>query len=313
MLGMTIVGTGRMLPGKLVTNDDLAQCVDTSDEWIRSRTGIETRYFCEKEKNWELAAGAAKKAIMNAGIRTEDIGACIVATFTPDDAAPSVACMLQKELGIPKEVPSFDINAACSGFLYGLRLASGLFYDQEKPYTLVIGSEQISTRIDMNDRSTCVLFGDGAGAVILKKDENIPFICMLGAAGDQEALGCKAVNNGKPYIYMDGQKVFKFAVNAIVKVIRDILDKTDMTLDDIDFVVCHQANKRIIQHVITRMKCNPDKFYINLEKYGNTSAASIPIALDEMNEMKMLTAGRRILCVGFGAGFTWGGALMEIR
>lgn len=312
MYGMTIAGTGKMLPEKVVTNDDLSELVDTSDEWIKSRTGIATRYFCSQEKNWELAVGAAKKAIENAGIRLNEIGACIVATFTPDYATPSVACMLQKELGISEDIPSFDINAACSGFIYALRMASGLFYDQERPYTLIVGSEQISTRLDMTDRGTCVLFGDGAGAVVIKKDEHKKFHCILGASGDQETLGCPGYTSERPYIYMDGQKVFKFAVSTILQVVQDLLDKNKLSINDIDYVVCHQANERIIKNVIHRLDANEKQFYMNVQKYGNTSAASIPIVLAEMNENNMFKQGMKIICVGFGAGLTWGGALIEL-
>lgn len=312
MEGIQIVATGRGLPEQSVTNDDLSKIVDTSDEWISTRTGIKSRYFCKEEKNWQLALEAADKAIESAGIDRKDIGILIVATFTPDYAAPSVACILQKELGLDTNVAAFDLNAACSGFLYGLKVASDMLSGAKRPYALVIGSEQISTRLDMTDRNTCVLFGDGAGAALVKKVPDKTFVSILGADGSVEALGCTGLTAEKQHIYMDGKKVFKFAVQTIVEVTQDLLNEAGMAIEDIDYVVCHQANERIIKSAIKMLKAPEEKFFINLQNYGNTSAASIAIALDEMNEKGMLKPGMKIICVGFGAGFTWGGILLEL-
>lgn len=312
MEGIQIVATGRGLPEQSVTNDDLSKTIDTSDEWISSRTGIKSRYFCKEEKNWQLALEAADKAIQSAGIDRGDIGLLIVATFTPDYAAPSVACILQKELGLGTDVAAFDINAACSGFLYGLKIANDMLSGAKHPYALVVGSEQISSRLDMTDRNTCVLFGDGAGAALIKKTQDKPFVSVLGAEGNLEALGCTGLTAEKQHIYMDGKNVFKFAVHTIVEVTREVLNEAGMTMEDIDYVVCHQANERIIKSAIKQLKAPEEKFFINLQNYGNTSAASIAIALDEMNEKGMLKPGMKIICVGFGAGFTWGGILLEI-
>lgn len=312
MEGIQIVATGRGLPEQSVTNDDLSKIVDTSDEWISTRTGIKSRYFCKEEKNWQLALEAADKAIESAGIDRKDIGILIVATFTPDYAAPSVACILQKELGLDTNVAAFDLNAACSGFLYGLKVASDMLSGAKRPYALVIGSEQISTRLDMTDRNTCVLFGDGAGAALVKKVPDKTFVSILGADGSVEALGCTGLAAEKQHIYMDGKKVFKFAVQTIVEVTQDLLNEAGMAIEDIDYVVCHQANERIIKSAIKMLKAPEEKFFINLQNYGNTSAASIAIALDEMNEKGMLKPGMKIICVGFGAGFTWGGILLEL-
>lgn len=312
MEGIQIVATGRGLPEQSVTNDDLSKIVDTSDEWISTRTGIKSRYFCKGEKNWQLALEAANKAINSAGIEKKDIGLLIVATFTPDYATPSVACILQKELGLGTDVAAFDINAACSGFLYGLKIANDMLLGAKHPYALIIGSEQISTRLDMADRNTCVLFGDGAGAALVKRVPDKPFVSILGADGNIEALGCMGHTEEKRHIYMDGKKVFKFAVHTISKVAKEVLEAAGMTMDDIDYVVCHQANERIIKTVVKQLNAPEEKFFVNIQKYGNTSAASIPIALDEMNENGMLKPGMKIICVGFGAGFTWGGILLEM-
>lgn len=312
MKGITILSTGRGLPKKVVTNDDLSKIVDTNDEWITTRTGIKSRYFCDGEANWELACDAASQAIERAGIDKNDIGILVVGTFTPDYATPSVACILQKELGLSENIMAFDVNAACSGFLYSLKIANALLDDSDKPYALVLGSEQISSRMNMEDRGTCVLFGDGAGAMLIKQSPEKKFYSILGAKGDYEALGCNGMTSDNPHIYMDGKSVFKNAVHNISKVTKEVLEQAGMTLDDIDYVVCHQANERIIRSVIKLLKAPKEKFFINIQKYGNTSAASIPIALDEMNEAGMLTEGKKIICVGFGAGFTWGGTLIEI-
>lgn len=312
MKGIDIISTGRALPCKRVTNDDLSMIVDTNDEWITTRTGIKSRYFCEEETNWKLAYTAAEKVIEKAGINREDIGILIVGTFTPDYATPSIACILQKELGLSEDIMAFDINAACSGFLYSLKIANSLLDDSEKPYALVLGSEKISSRLNMEDRGSCVLFGDGAGGVLIKQSSDKMFCSVMGAKGDYEALGCSGSTDSKPYIYMNGKTVFKYAVHNIAKATNDVLTKSGLTLDDIDYVVCHQANERIIRSVIKQLKAPEEKFYININDYGNTSAASIPIALDEMNEAGMLTEGKKIICVGFGAGFTWGGILIEL-
>lgn len=312
MKGIDIISTGRALPDKKVTNDDLSKIVDTNDEWITTRTGIKNRYFCEEETNWQLAYRTADKVITKAGIDKNDIGVLIVGTFTPDYATPSVACILQKELGLSEDIMAFDINAACSGFLYSLKIASSLLEDSDKPYALVLGSEKISSRLNMEDRGTCVLFGDGAGGILIKQAPDKMFCSVTGARGDYEALGCNGNTDSEPYIYMNGKTVFKYAVHNIVKATNDILTKSGLTLDDIDYVVCHQANERIIRSVIKQLKAPEEKFYININEYGNTSAASIPIALDEMNEAGMLNEGKKIICVGFGAGFTWGAILIEL-
>ena len=304
-----IVATVRALPQKIVTNDDLSQLVDTNDEWIRTRTGICQRHFCEEETCQSLAIAAAKKAVEKAQIEKEEIGTVIVATATADHAFPSVACMVQNALGLEKEVMAFDLSAACSGFLYGLGVCHGLLLNSRKKYALLIGSEQMSRILDMEDRSTCVLFGDGAAAAVLTLDEN-EFYKKAWSDGNAEALSCQGVGNENQHLLMEGSKVFKFAVKVIAQGINEILEQSGKKIEDIDYIVCHQANERIIDHV--SRKYQGVKFYKNMDRYANTSAASIPIALDEMYEKGMLKEGMQIICVGFGAGFTWSSALLTI-
>lgn len=309
--GLRIVGTGHYVPSKVVTNEDLSKIVDTSDEWISSRTGIRKRHFIDGEKNQDIAGKAAMMAIENAGIDKKDIGACIVATIKADNVTPSVACMIQKTLELPSDIPCFDINAACSGFMYGIQIARGLLLQNNKKYALVIGSEILSTILDMTDRGTCILFGDGAGAAIVELSDTNRYFGVLGAQGDDDALYCPNGNDVDRYVSMNGSDVFRFAVSTVPKTIFELLDKAQVTADDIDLFVCHQANKRIIESVAKKCKQSLDKFYMNLDEYGNTSSASIPIALSEMNQKGMFKPGMKIICVGFGAGLTWGGAYLE--
>lgn len=308
MKGLRIVSTGSCHPKNAVSNDKLSETVDTSDEWISTRTGIRQRYFCESETNVSLAVDAGRLALERAGISPDEIGTCIVATFTPDNAMPSVACMVQRNLELSNETMCFDISAACSGFVYALNIARGILLQSEKKYALVIGSEVISHMLDFSDRSTCVLFGDGAGAAIVTLDENAAYEFICGADGNSDILSC-STNGG---LKMNGREVFKFAVGIIPECIEALLTKSGLTLDDINYVVCHQANERIISHVIKKMKAPSEKFFMNIQKYANTSAASIPLALDEMAESGLFRHGMKIICVGFGAGLTWGGILIEL-
>ena len=309
MQGIKIVATGRALPQKVVTNDDLSRLVDTNDEWISTRTGIRQRYFCEEETCQSLAILAARRAVEKAEIDKKEIGLVIVATATADNVFPSVACMVQNALGLEKEVLAFDLSAACSGFLYGLGVCRSVLLNQDKRYALLIGSEQMSRILDMEDRSTCVLFGDGAAAAVITLEEN-EFYQKAWSDGNEEVLSCKGVGYENQHLLMEGSKVFKFAVKAIAQGIDEILEKAGKTMEDIDYVVCHQANERIIDHV--SRKYQGVKFYKNMDRYANTSAASIPIALDEMYENGILKEGMQIICVGFGAGFTWSSALLTI-
>lgn len=314
MSGIKIISTGRALPSKSVTNDDLAQIVDTSDEWIFTRTGIHSRYFCaEGESALTLAIKAADNALSASKITKDDIGCCIVATLSADYATPSLACLVQTELGLPEDIPVFDLNAACSGFIYALETARSLLTCSGKKYGLVIGVEQLSKILDMNDRGTCVLFGDGAGAAVIECDDDLFYESVLGAKGGKE-ICCPGVNEGadgsKSYVSMDGKAVFRFATSAIPKCIEMLHEKVDFTLDDIDHVVCHQANSRIIDHVIKKLKADPAKFYKDMDHLGNTSAASIALALSEMDDDGLLQNGQKLLLVGFGSGLTWAGMLI---
>lgn len=310
MKGIHILSTGRAVPKKMVTNDDMGKIVDTNDEWITTRTGIKTRYFSTDEKNYELAAEAGRKAIKKAGIQLDEIGIILVATVTPDYMMPSTACMVQKELGIPTDIMAFDMNAACSGFLYGLKICKGLLENTAKPYALLIGSEQMSRILDFTDRTTCVLFGDGAGAAIIELSEEHAYFQKTWSRGDKEALTCGGPGTGVAKIEMDGTAVFRFAVTAMKDGIDAVLEEAKVQIEDVDYVVCHQANARILAHVRKKYKLPEEKFYMNLQKYANTSAASIAIALDEMLEQGLIKKGMKIMCVGFGAGFTWTAALL---
>ena len=310
MKGLKIVSTGRALPAKVVTNDDMSKLVETSDEWITTRTGIRTRYFCEGETQADLAEQAARRALERGKVDVGDLCACIVATVTPDCSAPTSACLLQQRLDLPEDIPCFDMNVGCTGFIYALQVARGFLLQSGRPYALVIGAEALSHITDFTDRGTCVLFGDGAGAAVVTLADSL-YACTLGARGDAEAIFIEGPGPERPYIHMDGQKVFRFAVEAVPHCIRVLLEETGLGLEDIDWFVPHQANKRIIDHVAKKLKVPNEKFYQNMMRYGNTSAASIPIALDEMAEQGLLKRGQKVLCVGFGAGLTWGGALLE--
>ncbi len=313
MKGIKILAMGHYAPESVMTNDDLSKIVDTSDEWITSRTGIRSRHISKDQNTSDLAYLAAKNALDKVDIDVNKIRYLIVATFTPDDYTPSTACIVQEKLGLKDvQMMAFDLNAACSGFIYSLTIISQMLKKDE--YALVIGSEVISKVTDWKDRSTCVLFGDGAGAMLVEASDK-PFYSYVNASGERETLNCPGRSlkeNTGGYLYMDGKAVFKFAVNAIPEAIDELLKQSPYELGDIDYFVCHQANYRIISHVYKKLKLDPDKFFMNLDHYGNTSAASIPIALSEMNDQGLLKPGQKIICVGFGAGLTWGGILLEI-
>ena len=311
MSGLKVLSTGYYAPQKVLDNFDLEQMVETSDEWIVSRTGIKKRHIVENESCMDLGYQAALKAIEK--IDKNKIGLIICATMTPDYFTPSMACLIQERLGLnEQEVMCFDLNAACSGFVYALTVAHSLLQSLDDKYALIIGSEEISKIIDFTDRNTCVLFGDGAGAIVVSKGTGI-FASYCNSSGNLEALKAPAINKNENnhYLTMAGQDVFKFAVKVIPESIDAVLEKTSLTLDDIKYVVCHQANYRIIRNVYKKMKSTEEKFYMNLQEYGNTSAASIPLALGEMNEKGMLNPGDKIICVGFGGGLTWGATLIE--
>ena len=313
MKGLHIISTGRCLPHRAVTNDDMSKLVETSDEWITTRTGIKQRYLCEGETQLDLAIGAARQALKRAGIDPKELGACVTATFTGEYATPSTACLIQKALDLPCDMPSLDVNAACSGFLYALQVARGLLLQSERRYALVLGVERLSSITDYTDRGTCVLFGDGGAAAVVELSDRHRYFSVLGARGDTEALCCPGINQEeKCYIRMRGNDVFRFAVDCIPRCINEVLDQAGLSLDEVDHVICHQANERIIRHVVKKLGAREGQFYLNLARYGNTSAASIPIALDEMITDGLLRPGMKVILVGFGAGFTWGGVYLEL-
>lgn len=311
MIGLKMVSTGSYLPPKRLTNDDLTKIVDTSDEWITTRTGIKERRICDADTAVSMAAAAGARALQSAGIDKNQIGALVVTTFASELCTPSVASLVQRELGLAEDMPAFDVNAACSGFLYGLQVVRGLLLQSERPYALIIASETLSKVTDYTDRGTCILFGDGAGAAVVTLSSENRYYSVLGSRGNDELIHCGGPSAENRKLYMNGREVFRFAVEAIPHCITDLLHKADLTMQDIDWVVCHQANKRIIDSAIKRLNADPEKFYVNLEKYGNTSSASIPIALDEMNRQGLLRRGMKMICVGFGAGLTWAGVLLE--
>lgn len=322
MFDVRVVSTGRYVPENIVTNDDLSKLVDTSDEWIRSRTGIKERRIAKDEDNSTIAIKAGKKALESSNLKPEDIDLIIVATVTPDNYTPSAACMVQEGIGAVN-ASCFDINAACTGFIYAAGIATQFIKTGQSKTALVIGVEVLSKIVDWEDRNTCVLFGDGAGAAILERSEEPGMIAQFtgadGTGGKFLQCGSTPVENpfmkakddfsGK--ISMSGRDVFRFAVGAMIKSIDKVLENSEYSLDDIKYIIPHQANLRIIDAVGKKLNIDNNKFYINLDKYGNTSGASIPIALDEMNEKGMLQKGDLIILVGFGGGLTFGAHLIK--
>ena len=315
MNGIKLISTGSAVPKKVVTNDDLAKIVDTNDEWISTRTGIRSRRYCtDGESHTSLCLAAARQALERGGVAPGEIGICLVATVTPDFLSPAAACLLQKELGFPEDTICFDLNAACSGFLYGTAVARGLLATLGGRYALVIGTEALSRLMDPADRSTCVLFGDGAGAAVFElTDTSAPFAITLGARGDAAIHAGGPSRAGSAPISMDGRAVFRFAVDALPKCLHTVLDETGLTLDNLDWVVCHQANSRIIDHCVKALHADGAKFYKNMDRHGNTSAASIPVALNELAESGQLLPGQTLACIGFGGGLTWGGMIVEYK
>lgn len=315
-----IIGTGSYVPETVVTNDDLSKIMDTSDEWIAGRTGIRERRLVKEETTASMSTEAAKRAMQNAGVIADEIDLIIVGTITGDYITPSTACEVQAAIGADKAV-AFDINAACSGFVFGLVTAHAFLSSGIYKTALVLGAETLSKIMDWNDRSTCVLFGDGAGAAVVRADETGIMSFDQGSDGAKGmVLACQNRVNNNPlvtneivhdYVSMDGQEVYKFAVSTVPKSIQKVLEEANLTTDDITYFVLHQANIRIIQSVAKRLKVSEDKFPISLDHLGNISAGSVPILLDEMNQKGMLKKGDKIVLSGFGAGLTWGSVLLE--
>ncbi|MBZ0094924.1 MAG: ketoacyl-ACP synthase III [Sulfuricella sp.] len=313
-----IIGTGGYLPEKILTNHDLAQMVDTSDEWVFSRTGIRERHIvADNQATSDLAFQAAQRAIEMAGVDPQSIDLIIVATTTPDFVFPSTACILQEKLGIKSGGPAFDIQAVCSGFVYALATADQFIRGGQSKCALVVGAETFSRIMDWTDRNTCVLFGDGAGAVVLKASEEPGIISThLHADGSYGHLlavpaylsGGKA--KGNPFVEMDGAGVFKFAVGVLDSIVEETLAANGMQKSDITWLVPHQANIRIIQATAKKLGMSMDNVVVTVDIHGNTSAASIPLALDVAVRDGRIKPGDTLLMEGVGGGFTWGSALV---
>ena len=311
MNGLKLLGTGYALPTRVLDNDAMTAYVETSDEWITTRTGIRQRYFCgEGESTTTLAIEAGRKALEDSGLDKAEIGCVIVATSSGEYAMPSTACLVHKALELNENIPVFDLGAACAGFLYAVDAARAMLLAHGGRAALVIGAEQMSQVLDMEDRNTCVLFGDAAGAAVFALDGDAEYAYVCGTRGDM------AIQVGGPRrtlaMTMEGQNVFRFAVSTIPATVDELLKKTGKTLDEVDWVVCHQANQRIIDASVRRLGVPAEKFYKNLDRYANTSAASIPLALAEMKESGKLTSGQRVILVGFGGGLTWAGVMLRV-
>ena len=315
-----IIGTGSCMPETVVTNDDLSRIMDTSDEWISSRTGIRERRLVKDETTASMSIKASIRAMENAGVTADEIDLIIVATVTGDHVTPSTACEIQAAIGADKAV-AFDINAACSGFLFALHIADAYLKIGTYKTALILGAETLSRIMDWSDRSTCVLFGDGAGAAIVRADQTGLLAYDQGSDGARGmVLACPNRSNNNPlvknptdmkFVNMDGQEVYKFAVTTVPSSINKVLAEAGLTTEDIDYFALHQANIRIIQAVAKRLKVSEDKFPTSLDHCGNISAASVPILLDEMNQKGLLRPGMKIVLSGFGGGLTWGSAVIE--
>ncbi|MEW9899313.1 beta-ketoacyl-ACP synthase III [Chitinivorax sp. PXF-14] len=313
-----LIGTGSYLPEKILTNDDLSKIVDTSDQWITDRTGIKERHVvAEGEMTSDQALVAGRRAIEAAGIDVGEIDLIIVATTTPDMIFPSTACILQNKLGIPG-CPAFDVQAVCSGFIYALATANSFIRSGSAKCALVVGAETFSRILDWNDRGTCVLFGDGAGAVVMRASETPGVLAtelhadgrysdILAVPGSLSHGGIK----GNPYLEMDGPAVFKFAVKALGDAAESILAANGIDKHEVDWMIPHQANLRIIESTAKRMGLSMDKVVVTLPRHGNTSAASIPLALDEAVRDGRIQPGQLLLLEGIGGGFAWGSALIR--
>jgi 3-oxoacyl-[acyl-carrier-protein] synthase-3 len=319
MIYSRIVGTGSYLPQRVMTNADFAARLDTSDAWIRERTGIVQRHIAEKSQtSSDLALEASRQALAAAGVAADEIDLIVVATSTPDYVFPSTACLLQSKLGV-KGSAAFDVQAVCSGFVYGLATADNFIKAGAAKKALVVGAEVFSRILDWNDRGTCVLFGDGAGAVVLVSSEK-PGIhaSVLRADGSHSGMlsvpgnVCGGAVVGSPFLQMNGQAVFKFAVRVLEESARETVAAADMQLSDIDWLIPHQANVRILDATARKLGLPNEKLVVTVDHHGNTSAASVPLALDEYVRASRIRAGHRLLLQGVGGGFTWGSSVVTL-
>ncbi len=320
-----ILGVGSAVSGKVLTNHDLEKMVDTSDEWIKERTGIERRHVLEEGKaNSDLATEAAQKAIEDAGLQSEDIDLILIGTVTPDTLFPSTACRVQSKLGA-KKAAALDISAACSGFIYGLTLANSLIATGQSRYIVVIGSDVLTRITDWEDRATCVLFGDGAGAVVVgpsdgkrgilstyvRADGSLGHLLEQPAGGSLHPATEETVKNKMHFIKMEGRDIYKHAVRAMRDAALHALKLAGVSSEDLDLLIPHQANTRIIEAIASRLKLPDEKVFVNIQEFGNTSAASIPLALAQARQEGRLKDGDKCLLVAFGGGFTWGASLIQ--
>lgn len=329
MNGVKILGTGCYLPENIVKNDDFSKIIQTSDEWIRTRTGITSRHIANGETAWYMGLKSAQQALESANITPKDIDLILVTSVSADYLTPSLACIIQAELGATNAV-AFDINAACSGFIYAIDVASKYLLSEQINHVLIISTEALSNIVDFTNRSTCVLFGDGAGSCVLTKSSAI-FSTYIGSDGSgANAITCRNIRkNNNPFtsdspivcktfdenmdgfLEMQGKEVYKFAIKAMPDSILKVCSQAGVSHHDIDLIVPHQANIRIMETAAKALDLSMDKIYCNLDKYGNTSSASIPIALDELNKNGTIKSGDLIVLVGFGAGLTFGATLLK--
>ena len=313
-----IIGTGSYLPAKILTNADLAGTVDTSDEWILQRTGIRERHIAaDNEKASDLALQASRRALEMAGIAADQLDLIIVATTTPDMVFPSTACILQSKLGV-KNMPAFDVQAVCSGFVYALNTADLYIKSGQYEHILVVGAEVYSRILDWSDRGTCVLFGDGAGAVVLKRSDTPGILASrLHADGSHADIlsvpgqVCGGAVSGRPLLQMDGGAVFKFAVKVLEEVALETLEAAGLQKTDIDWLIPHQANIRIIRATAKKLGMTMERVITTVDRHANTSAASVPLALDEAVRDGRIREGHRVMLEGVGGGFTWGAVLLQ--
>ena len=315
-----ICGTGSYAPRRVMDNHDLAKIVDTSDEWIRERTGIGKRHIIEEETTSYMAGQAALRAVEQSGIDPAEIELIILATSSSETVFPCAACEVQKTIGAV-HAAGYDMNAACTGFVLAFNTAQAYISAGLCRTVMVIGADSMSNLVDWSDRGTCILFGDGAGAVILRAEEGAPVHMAAHSDGSKgpaltelsrHRKDWDKENDSESYIHMDGQAVFKFAVRKVPEIIEEVLEQAEAGLDEVDYFVLHQANYRILSSVAKRLHVSEDKFYVNLDRCGNTSAASIPIAMAEMSRRGLLKKGMKIVIAGFGGGLTWGAALIEV-
>ncbi len=328
-MGIKIEALGVYVPQSIITNDDLAKVVDTSDEWITTRTGIKQRHITKNELAYTLGAKACEKAFAQTSLTPDDIDFVIVTSITHDFYTPSLSCMIANEVGI-KSAPCMDLNCACTGFIYALDVAQKYLRDGDAKHVLIVSAENLTKITDFTDRSSCVLFGDGAAACIVSNSNSKYTAYLASDPTGGKHLFAKNSANKSPFskdsmdwredyykdakdgvLKMDGQEVYKFATSAMPEAVNKVLQKANMSTEDVDMVIPHQANIRIVQTAVKKLKMKHDKFYVNIQNYGNTSSASIPIALEEAIANEKIKRGDKVCLVGFGAGLTYGAIIFE--